>query len=179
MRVLIAASSATAAALAAVGVLGVASAEAPTTTPPQRTVSVQGVASEALDQHASTSTAIAAYHQGMVDAVADGLSKAQLLAGKVGASLGPVQSVVEGGGYISCTGVGESGSAEYEGAQPDFGSPGVSISAAPRAGSARPLGGARKPTARRRRSRRVPPAHTANAASCTLSTQVSLVYPLS
>jgi hypothetical protein len=179
MRVLIAASSVTAAALVAVGVLGVASAEAPTTTPPQRTVSVQGVANEPLDQHASASTAIAAYHQGMVDAVADGLSKAQLLAGKVGASLGPVQSVVEGGGYISCLGVGESGNAEYEGAQPDFGSPGVSISPAPRAGSARPLGGARKPTTRRRRSRRVPAAHKANTASCALSTQVSLVYPLS
>jgi hypothetical protein len=176
MRVVIAASLATAAALAAVSVLGVASAEAPTTTPPQRTVSVQGVATEALDQHASASTATAVYHQGMVDAVADGVSKAQLLAGKVGAALGPVQSVVEGGGYISCSGVGESGNAEYEGAQPDFGSPGVSISAAPRA--ARPVGSVGKPTAKRRRSRKVPAAHTANAASCTLYTQVSLVYPL-
>jgi uncharacterized protein YggE len=178
MRVVIAASSVTVIALATASVLGVASAEAPTT-PPQRTVSVQGVATEALDQHASASTAVAVYHQGMADAVADGLGKAQLLAGKVGASLGPAQSVVEGGGYISCAAVGESGSAEYEGAQPDFGSSGVSISASPQAGSARPLGGVRKPSSKRRRSRKAPAAHKANTAVCTLSTQVSLVYPLS
>jgi uncharacterized protein YggE len=164
---------ATAAALAAVSVLGVASAEAPTT-PPQRTVSVQGVATEAIDQHASASAASAVYHQGMVDAVADGLSKAQLLAGKVGASLGPIQSVVEGGGYISCISASESGNAEYEGAQPDFGTPGVSISA----GSVRPLARARRPSSRGR-ARRAPAAHAATAGSCTLSTQVSLVYPLS
>jgi hypothetical protein len=178
MKVVIAASFATAAALAAVSVLGVASAEAPTTTPPQRTVSVQGVATEAIDQHASASTATTVYHQGMVDAVADGLSKAQLLAGKVGATLGPVQSVVEGGGYISCVGVGESASAEYEGAQPDFGSPGIAISATPRAGSAKPLASTHRPTAKRRSSHKAPAAHAANAGTCTLSTQVSLVYPL-
>jgi hypothetical protein len=176
MRVVITASLVTAVALAAVSVLDVASAEAPTT-PPQRTVSVQGVATEGLDQHASAAAAVAVYHQGMADAVADGVSKAQLLAGKVGASLGAAQSVVEGGGYISCAAVGESGNAEYEGAQPDFGSPGVSI-AAPQVRSARPLGSVRKPSSKRPRSRH-PAAHKANAAACTLSSQVSLVFPLS
>jgi hypothetical protein len=177
MRIVIAASLASAAGLAAAGLLGVASAEGPTTTTtPQRTVSVQGVATEPIDQHASAAAAVGAYHQGLIDAVGDGLSKAQLLAGKVGASLGPAQTVVEDGGYISCA--GEFGNAEYEGAQPDFGSPGVSISAT-HVGAARPLGSARKPSARRRKLRRAPAAKTATTATCALSTQVSLVYPLS
>jgi hypothetical protein len=176
MRIVIAASLASAAGLAAAGVLGVASAEGPTTTTtPQRTVSVQGVATEPIDQHASAAAAVGAYHQGLIDAVGDGLSKAQLLAGKVGASLGPAQTVLEGGGYISCA--SESLNGEYEGAQPDFGSPGTSISA-PGAGSVRPLASARR-TVRRRKPRRVPAARTASTATCSLSTQVSLVYPLS
>jgi hypothetical protein len=176
MRVVIAASLASAAGLVAAGVLGVASAEGPsTTTPPQRTLSVQGVATEPVDQHASAAAAIAAYHQGLTDAVGDGLSKAQLLAGKLGASLGPAQTVVEDGGYISCA--GESGSAEYEGGQPDFGAPGISIST-PRTGSVRPLGSARRPAVRRRRPHKRPAAKTAGTATCALSTQVALVYPL-
>jgi hypothetical protein len=174
MRILIGASLAAAAGLATAGVLGVASAEGPTaTTTPQRTVNVQGVATESIDQHASSATAIAVYHQGLVDAVADGLGKAQLLAGKVGASLGPAQTVVEGGSFISCVGSGE-----YEGAQPDFGSSGISVASAPAAGGARPLGNARRPSVRRRRPHRVPGAKTASGGACTLSTQVSLVYPL-
>jgi hypothetical protein len=177
MRIVIAASVASAAGLAAAGVLGVASAEGPaTTTTPQRTVSVQGVATQSIDQHSSAAAATATYHQGLADAVADGLGKAQLLAGKVGASLGPAQSVVEDGGFISCS--SESGSAEYEGAQPDFGSPGISISS-PSAGSTRPLGSVRGPSVRRRKRHRGPAAKTSATATCALSTQVSLVYPLS
>jgi hypothetical protein len=178
MRTAIAASVATAAGLAAASVLGVASAEGPTTTtPPQRTVSVQGVATEAIDQHASAATATAVYHQGLADAVSDGLSKAQLLAGKVGATLGPVQTVVEGGGYISCSG-SESGSTEYEGAQPDFGTPGTQVAST--LGAARPLGSVRRPSVRRgHKGHSAPSARTAASAGCTLYTQVSLVYPLS
>jgi hypothetical protein len=177
MRIVIGASLAATAGLAAVGVLGVASAEGPsTTTTPQRTVSVQGVATESIDQRASAATAHAVYHQGLVDAVADGLSKAELLAGKVGASLGSAQSVVENGGYISCVGPGESGSAEYEGAQPDFGSTGISVASAP--GVARPLASPRSPAVRRRRGHKAPGARTASGGTCVLSTQVSLVYPL-
>ena len=68
------------------------------------------------NQSANTSTAQAVYRQGMGDAVADGLAKAQFLAGKLATPLGAVQSVVEEGGYISCP-----GEAEYLGSQPDFG----------------------------------------------------------
>src|SRR2546430_6175326 len=116
MRVGITAALAAAGGLVATGMLGVATAEAPTSSSALRTVSVQGVASEAIDQSANTSTAQAVYRQGMADAIADGLAKAQFLAGKVATPLGAVQSVVEEGGYISCP-----GETEYLGAQPDFG----------------------------------------------------------
>jgi hypothetical protein len=176
MRVALAAVLATAAALTVASMLGIASAEAPTTTP-QRTVSVEGVASAAIDPRASAATATAIYHQTMLEAVADGQAKAQLLAGKVGSGLGAAQSVVEGGGYITCSGGGEAG-AEYEGAQPDFGSPGISIaSARTQVGASKPLVG--RPTVRHGTSRKRPAAKTAAASSCSLSTQVALVYPLS
>jgi len=60
MRIVIPAAAATTVALIAVGLLGVASAEAPTTMAPQlRTVSVQGVATEVIDQNANAATATA------------------------------------------------------------------------------------------------------------------------
>ena len=172
MRSAIAATLVVTAGLIAASMLGVATAEAPTV-PPQRTVSVEGVATEPIAQEASAAVATAVYRQGMADAVADGQGKAQLLAGKVGATLGPAQSVVEGGGYIKCAGAGESN--EYKGEQPDFGSPGTPISATRvNAGTARPK--PRKPTVRHGKS---PAAKKATALTCTLSTQVALVYPLS
>ena len=48
-------------------------------------------------------------------------------------TLGSVQSIVEDGGSIECTGGEESSYVEYEGEQPDFGSPPSSIAVAPRA----------------------------------------------
>ncbi len=174
MRRAIAATLLAAAGLTAASMLGVATAEAPTV-PPPRTVSVEGVATEAIAQGASAAAATAVYHQGMADAVADGQVKAQLLASKVGATLGPVQSVVEGGGYIGCVGPGESGNNEYEGGQPDFGTPGVSITAARvNAGAAKPK--RRKPAVRHGKG---PTAKKATVSTCTLATQVALVYPVS
>jgi hypothetical protein len=179
MRVAIAATVAAVAGLIAAGMLGVATAEAPTSTPP-RTASVEGVATEAINQSASAAAATAVYRQGMTDAVSDGLAKAQFLASKVGATLGAVQSVVEGGGYITCA-----SGVEYLGEQPDFGSPGLSISAAgvsapaARHGvapvTAKPLAKHRK----RRKGRKGPAAKKANVSTCSLSTQVSLSYVLS
>jgi hypothetical protein len=173
MRRVIAATLLVAAGLIAASMRGVATAEAPTV-PPQRTVSVEGVATEAIAQAASAPVATGIYHQGIVDAVADGQAKAQLIASRVGTTLGPVQSVVEGGGFIQCAGSGEPGSNEYEGAQPDFGSPGTPISATRgSAGAARPK--SRKPASRRGKS---PAAKKATVLTCTLSAQVALVYPL-
>jgi hypothetical protein len=179
MRVVVIAALAAAAGLIAVGLLGVATAEAPTSAPP-RTVSVQGVATESIDRAASAQAATAVYHQGMLDAVTDGQAKAQLLAGRVGATLGPIQSVVEDGGYITCSNAGEPGYAEYEGAQPDFGSPQVSAVAPLSAPAAAPrvAVGPHKPAVRRNTPRRRRTAKKAALVGCTLSTRVSLGYAI-
>jgi hypothetical protein len=142
-------------------------------------VSVQGVATVPIAQGANLATATAAYRQGMAAAVADGQAKAEFLAGKAGATLGSVQGIAEGGGYIGCTGGEEPGRGEYTGEQPDFGSPGAAVSpAAPRA-LANAAPGIRKPVVKHRKKKRKRPlAKHASVVSCTLSTQVSLAYLL-
>jgi hypothetical protein len=179
MRTVITATAVATAGLVAAGVLGVASAETPTApaTPAPRSVSVEGVATEPIDQSATAAVATTVYRQGMTDAVSDGQAKALFLAGKTGASLGAVQSIAEGGGYIACV-----GNNEYLGEQPDFGSSAVSIPASgvsKRGAPARPVPAVHGPVVRHRRHRRAPVAKHASAATCTLSTQVSLVYALS
>ncbi len=69
------------------GIIGVAAAEAPTATP-VRAVSVEGVASAPIEQHASLAQADAAYRQAMAAALADGKGKAEFLASTAGATLG-------------------------------------------------------------------------------------------
>ncbi len=179
MRIVIPAAVVTAIALIAAGMLGVASAEAPTTTSPPPTVSVQGVAIEPIEQSASSATATTVYRQGMAAAVTDGQAKAQFLASSAGVTLGAVQSIVENGGYIGCTG----NEIEYLGEQPDFGSPGVGVSGvavSPRAVTeAAP--GASKPILKhpKKKNRKAPVAKRASVAGCTLSAQVSLTYAIS
>jgi len=183
IRIVIPAAAATAIALIAAGMLGVASAEAPTTTSPPPTVSVQGVATEPIEQSATAASATAVYRQGMADAISDGQAKAQFLASKAGVTLGAVQSIVEDGGYIGCTSSEESSNDEYQGAQPDFGSPGVATPvtavSTPRAVT-KTTPGMSKPALRHgKKKRKKPSAKQASATTCTLSTQVSLVYTLS
>jgi hypothetical protein len=182
MRSLIAAILAVAAGLLIASTLGVAAAEAPTITAPIRTVSVQGVANVAVAQGASAAVATAAYRQAMADAVLDGQSKAEFLAGKVGATVGSVQSVVEGGGSISCTNSAEeSGYAEYEGEQPDFGSGSGSVSPVESAKSVAPPRAtvAPKPKKKKKKTKRpTPTAKKATVTSCALYTQVALVDDL-
>jgi hypothetical protein len=176
MRIVGAAVAVTAAALIAVGVLGVATAETPTV-PAPRTVSVQGVATEPIAQSASAGTATAVYRQGMADAVTDGQAKAQFLASKVGATLGPVQSMVEGGGYIECA-----GNEEYLGEQPDFGSPGSVIAApgvSPRAATGKSAPAVRKPAVKRSKRKKSAAGKKADATTCALATQIALAYTLS
>lgn len=176
MKRAIAAIVAVAAGLFAANMLGVAVAEAPTGTS-LRTISVQGVATLPIGSSDSAAAATAVYRQGMAGAVADGQSKAEFLTGKVGATLGGVQSVIEGGGYITCSG-GADGYAEYEGEQPDFGSapqPGVSTPAAastPEAAHVTHKAKAKRP------KRKHPKAKKAAAVSCTLTAQVSLIYAI-
>jgi hypothetical protein len=185
MRILFTACTAAAIGLIAAGTVGLAGAETtpttPTPSPPTvaipSTVTVEGIANESIEQTASPATATAVYRQGMADAIADGLAKAQFLASKTGATVGAVQSIAEGGGDIGCA-----GEEEYLGAQPDFGSSGISEPVAPLnrvAGAARP-GKVSKPKAKHTKKHRKPAtAKKAAAASCTLSTQVNLSYLLS
>jgi len=149
-------------ALIVAGVAGTAGAE---TTPPAaaavRTVSVQGFASEPIGPAASGAEATALYRQAMAAAIGDGQSKAQFLAEKAGAGLGPVQSIGEGGGYIQCP-EGE----EYRGGQPDWGGYGYGVVFAgastgvssPPVATGRPVSSPPKPSAKTRaRFRRKPP----------------------
>jgi hypothetical protein len=180
MKIAIAAAGMAATGLVAGGVLVMAAkAETPSTstTPasaPLRTVSVQGVANEPLDSAASAEAATTVYRQAMAAAILDGQAKAQFLAEKAGAAVGQVQSIGEGGGYIQCPeGV------EYQGGQPDFGS-GSGISVVEGAVSPPATRGA--PTvhkAAKKHRKRHGSAKQAAAESCTLSTQVALVYQLS
>jgi hypothetical protein len=163
IKVLIPATAVTVIALIAAGMLGVASAEAPTTASPPPTVSVQGVAIEPIEQSASSATATTVYRQGMAAAVTDGQAKAQSLASSAGVTLGAVQSIVENGGYIGCTG----NEVEYLGEQPDFGSPGVGVSPGVVA------------VKHAKTKKKVPVAKRASAAGCTLTAQVSLTYAIS
>jgi len=160
------------------GLLGAslpAAAETTTTTTPAatstpvRTVTVQGFAEEQIAANADQATAEAVYRQGMVDAIADALGKAQLLASKTEATLGPVQSIAEGGGYIQCA-----GSLEYEGEQPDFGNGTVTpIFAASTNKSPVP---SKAPVAKRKHRRRT--AKKASASGCTLSAELTIAYQL-
>src|ERR1700677_220181 len=181
MKVLIPATAVTVIALIAAGMLGVASAEAPTTASPPPTVSVQGVAIEPIEQSASSATATTVYRQGMAAAVTDGQAKAQFLASSAGVTLGAVQSIVENGGYIGCAG----DEIEYLGEQPAFGSPGVveyggEVTAAPRVtGAVAPV--ASKPAvkhAKKNKHKKAPVAKRASVAGCTLTAQVSLTYAI-
>jgi len=176
MKLSIAATVAVLAGLVAANMLGVASAEAPTTASPTRIVSVQGVASVPIAQGASAAVANAIYREAMAAAVADGQSKAEFLAGRAGATLGSVQSIAEGGGYIQCTGGEEGGYVEYGGQQPDFGSATTSSQPGVVEGAAAPV--VHKPAVKHRKPSKPPIAKPATATSCTLRTQVLLVYTL-
>lgn len=180
MKRAIAATITVAAGFFAANMLGVAVAEAPTGTP-LRTISVQGTATLPIGQGDNAAAATAVYREGMADAVTDGQSKAAFLASKLGATLGAVQSVVEGGGYINCTGGPESGYAEYEGEQPDFGSAAQPRIVAPAASAAPPnaASGVTHRARPKRAKRKHPTAKKAAATSCTLTAQVSLVYTIS
>jgi hypothetical protein len=164
-----------AAGLVMMNMLGVAAAEAPTTTPVQ-TVSVEGTANVPIPQGADLAVADAAYRQGMAAAESDGQGKAEFLVVHAGATLGGVQSIVEDGGSISCTGGedAENPYVEYQGEQPDFGSgPSERVVAAPEAAAVS------APTVSHKRKKRRHTAKKASAIVCTLSAQVSLVYAIS
>jgi hypothetical protein len=161
-RSALAATLAVAAGLVVANMLGIASAEAPTTATPLRSVSVEGVATVPIAQNANLAAATAVYRQAMANAIADGQSKAEFLAGKAAGSIG-------------CTSAEQSTYVEYEGERPDFGAPTTTISplhavAAPAAqGVSRP---------KLKHPKKHPAAKKASAATCTLSTALALSYAL-
>lgn len=89
----------TAAALALVGVLGSAGAQTQTTTvpaaTPQRTITVNGFAEQAVPGGAGPEAVQTAYRGALAAALDDAGPKAQLLAEKAGVGLGGLQSIVE------------------------------------------------------------------------------------
>jgi hypothetical protein len=166
------------AALVAASMIGVASAEAPTTTP-TRTIAVQGVATVPLAQGSSAAAATAVYRQAMSAAVADGQSKAEFLGGRVSATLGPVQSVVEDGGWIQCASPDGSEYAEYTGEQPDFGrATGPILGRAAPAAAPQSTLAAPKPSAKKKRRHKNRRGKAATVGGCKLSAEVSLAYAI-
>jgi predicted RecA/RadA family phage recombinase len=169
-------------ALAVVSMLGVASAEAPTGSTSARTLSVEGVGTLPVESHDSAAAATAVYREGMAKALVDGQSKAAFLAEKSGAALGAVVSIVEGGGYIECTGT-DTEYAEYEGEQPDFGQgvqPSSVSTAAPEAATspAKEESASRVSHKPKRKKKHAVAKKSSVAASCTLTANVSLVYAI-
>jgi hypothetical protein len=145
-------------------------------------VSVEGVATVAISKTASPAEANAAYRQGLVAAIADGLEKAEFLAGRTGAKVGSIQQIAEQGGWVGCEAYAEVGSQiqgePYEGARPDFGSvtsPGTRpIEVAPARAPALAAPG----HAKKRKKKGTRKAKKAGGVRCTLSTQVVLSYSL-
>lgn len=167
--------------LFATSMLGVATAEAPTATV-LRTISVEGVAKLPIGQFDSAAEATAVYREATGAAVADGQSKASFLAGKVGGAASTVQSVVEDGGFVSCTARGDTEYAEYEGEEPDFGSGrqstvGAVVPAAAAAPSKESSSAAPRAKLKHRKRKRTT-AKKAAAGTCRLSAQVSLIYAI-
>ncbi len=112
----------------------------------------------------------------MAAAILDGQSKAQFLAEKTGATLGEIQSVAEGGGSIECP-----EEVEYTGGQPDFGYANSFGPAVPEARSVEAAGAPVqvKAKVKHKKAHKKGTAKAATAGTCTLSTQVALVYQLS
>jgi hypothetical protein len=78
----------------------------------------------------------------------------------------------------------ESGYVGYDGEQPDFGSPEVSVEpeVAPRAAAPKVSSTVHRPPSKapkKKKKKKKPSAKAATATSCTLSTDVTLVYAIS
>ncbi len=178
MRYALTAILAAAAALIAVGMLGVASAEAPTQTP-LRTVGVEGVGKAPVAQEANATAANTAYRQAMAAAISDGQEKALFLAGHVGGTLGAVQSVIEENGGVECEAEGDEGYVRYLGAEPDFGSGRDSRVVAPEAAAQSAPGVVKSGSAKGlKHKKKKKKAKKASVVSCTVTAGVALNYEL-
>jgi Protein of unknown function (DUF541) len=157
------------------------------------TVSVVGIGRVPISPTANPVEADTTYHAAMVQAVGDGLLKAQMIAGAAGAKVGPVEAISEGGrDFIECkNAAGETGRGGYKGAEPDSGTaipPTIAVepAAPPRAivvgVSVKPKTGKKKGKAHRRlqRKRHGPLAREAaeGVVSCEIGSELSIIYDL-
>jgi hypothetical protein len=154
------------------GLVGVGEATEATTTNGNaaiRTVSVEGVDLVSIERTANRATANSTYRKALAEALADGQSKAQLLAERTGSTLGPIQTMREGSGSLEC------GEAEYEGVMPDFGQ-GGSLYATPGAAAVSPIYRAKHASSPGRPRQKHRQAKKADVTQCSLSADVGLVY---
>jgi hypothetical protein len=147
------------------------------------TVSVVGVGHLPMPVTATAAEADSVYHQTLIQAVADGLLKARLLAAATSANVVAIEAISEDGNHLECKGAaGET--APYKGAEPDSGSavlPLVAVEPTLPPTSAKPAHHkARKsPKHTARKTRRVIARKAENAAtSCELTSEVALIYSL-
>ena len=132
------------------------------------------------------------YHQALVQAVGDGLLKAQMVAAASGAHVGPIEAISEAGNRrIECkNAAGEHEGGIYKGAEPDAGvaeaptiavQPGAPPKAVVVTVTKKPKAKAKGKAHRRiQRKRHGPIARKAEAipASCEITAELSLIYDL-
>jgi len=147
------------------------------------TVSVVGVGHLPLPVAATAAEAASVYHQALVQAVADGLLKARLLAAATSATVVSIAAISEDGKHLECkNAAGET--APYKGAEPDSGSavlPIVAVEPTLPAKSAKPAHHKARKSRKQiaRKTRRIIAKKAENAAvSCELTSEVALIYDL-
>ena len=148
------------------------------------TITVGGVGRVPLPPTANAVEADTAYHQALGQAVSDGLEQAGLLAAPTKQALGPVDAISDNGGQVSCKNTaGEA--ARYTGAEPDIGPTGsLVVAVAPTAVApiAVPLSRASKPKRKARKGRRrrltARAAEASSAATCQVTSEVTLIVAL-
>jgi len=145
------------------------------------TVTTGGIGRVPISPGASAVEADSVYHQALSQAVGDALAQADALVAPTGQKLGPVDAIADNGGHVNCkNAAGES--ASYPGAEPDFGpTQSVVVAVAPTA-PARTLivVAPHKKTRKSRRARRAiaRTAQASGAATCQVTSEVSLIVAL-
>ncbi|HTQ69445.1 MAG TPA: hypothetical protein VMI13_12205 [Solirubrobacteraceae bacterium] len=156
------------------------------------TISVVGIGRVPISQTANPVEANTQYHLALVQAIGDGLAKAQMLAGAAHAGVGPIEAISEGGRKsIECKNAAGENTGSYKGAEPDSGvalPPTIAVqpAAPPRAvvvavGRKHKTGkGKRKTHGRigRRRHRVVARKAENGPVTCEITSELSLVYSL-
>jgi len=157
------------------------------------TISVVGVGYAPIPPMANRTEADVDYNQAMINAVANGLSKAQALAEAAGARVGSIEAISESGKRKETQCKNAAGeSAPYKGIEPDAGTaepPTIAVEPALPFTVVSPLAVAKAPTPakhKRKKHRRIERkthraiARTAEsvATSCEVSSELTLIYGL-